>query len=217
MARLSGTGLVADDLYLMAHDDVTGRPLLQPRAAGLGLAAGLLAELMLTDLTGKIGILRGRIVVTDPSPPGDQLGHGVLGLVLNEREPHTVRDWLAFFARSAATDVAIRLQRSGYLAPAGQRRRSRAVRWVPIDPDCAFATLGRARPALDGSGAVTTHGATLAGLAVACGLGSRLLPYGPPEARSHLSNTLARLPSGLRELIAQTQAAVDSAVLCQRT
>ena len=31
-AQLAGTGRLADDLYLMAHHDVTGRPL--PAAAG---------------------------------------------------------------------------------------------------------------------------------------------------------------------------------------
>lgn len=35
MAGLSGTGRLADDLYLLAHDDVTGRAFLQPRALGL--------------------------------------------------------------------------------------------------------------------------------------------------------------------------------------
>ena len=48
MARLNGTGRLADDLYLVAHHELTGRPHLQPRAAGLGLAGGLLAELMLS-------------------------------------------------------------------------------------------------------------------------------------------------------------------------
>ena len=33
-AGLSGTGLVADDLYLLAHDDRTGKPLLPPRPLG---------------------------------------------------------------------------------------------------------------------------------------------------------------------------------------
>jgi hypothetical protein len=46
-ARLAGTGRLADDLYLMAHNDVSGRPYLQPRALGLGLAGALLAELVL--------------------------------------------------------------------------------------------------------------------------------------------------------------------------
>ena len=39
-AGLAGTGRVADDLYLMAHHDLTGKPLLQPRPLGLGLAGG---------------------------------------------------------------------------------------------------------------------------------------------------------------------------------
>ena len=46
-AGLSGTGRLADDLYLMAHHELTGRPFVQPRALGTGLAGGLLAELML--------------------------------------------------------------------------------------------------------------------------------------------------------------------------
>jgi hypothetical protein len=49
-SRLSGTGLVGDDLWLLAHHEVIGRPYLQARQLGLGLAGGLLAELM----TGRI-------------------------------------------------------------------------------------------------------------------------------------------------------------------
>jgi Golgi phosphoprotein 3 (GPP34) len=50
---LGGTGLVADDLYLMGHHETSGKPLIQPRALSIGLAGGLLAELM---LAGSIGI-----------------------------------------------------------------------------------------------------------------------------------------------------------------
>src|SRR5258708_10794042 len=45
-SRLGGTGLLADDLWLLAHHEVTGRPLLHTRPLGLGLAAGLLGALM---------------------------------------------------------------------------------------------------------------------------------------------------------------------------
>ena len=54
---LGGTGLVADDLYLMAHHEISGRPLLQPRPLGMGLAGALLAELM---LGGSIVLWPGR-------------------------------------------------------------------------------------------------------------------------------------------------------------
>jgi Golgi phosphoprotein 3 GPP34 len=59
---LGGTGRLADDLFLMAHNDVTGKPLLQPRAPGLGLAGALRAEL----------ILSGRLWVRPPHPPGQR-------------------------------------------------------------------------------------------------------------------------------------------------
>jgi hypothetical protein len=36
---LSGTRLVADDLYLLGHDDRSGKPLLQPRASRARMAA----------------------------------------------------------------------------------------------------------------------------------------------------------------------------------
>lgn len=49
MPQLTGTGRIADDLYLLAHDDATGRPFLQPRALGVGLAGALLAELIDQD------------------------------------------------------------------------------------------------------------------------------------------------------------------------
>ena len=37
MARLSGTGRLADDLYLMAHHDISGKPHLQPQQLDPGL------------------------------------------------------------------------------------------------------------------------------------------------------------------------------------
>lgn len=40
----------ADRLHLVAHDPATGRPRLGPRQLGLGLAAGLLGELLLGGL-----------------------------------------------------------------------------------------------------------------------------------------------------------------------
>ncbi len=204
--------LVADDLYLMAHDDVTGRSFLQPRALGLGLAGGLLAELM---LAGSISLSDGWLVVSGLAPP-DDLGCAVHAQVLGEVEARPARDWLMFLACTATSDVAWRLGRGGYLIEVAARRPWRATRWLPADSDCAFATLARARPALERPDTAKAHGTVLAGLAIACGLGSRLLPYGPPDARRQLAEAVRRLPPGIQELIAQTQATVDSALLAQR-
>ena len=179
-AGLGGTGLVADDLYLMAHDENSGRPLLRRRALGTGLAAGLLAELM---LAGCITVRWDGAVAPGRTRPAGELARQVRDLIAAEHEPHLVRDWLLFGARTAAQDVAGRLERSGYLRRVGGRWPWRSARWVPVEPDWAFSPLLRVRSALDPARPWSAHGTVLAGLAVACGLGFRLAQYVPPAGR----------------------------------
>jgi len=213
VAQLSGTGRLADDLYLLAHHEITGKLHLQPRAAGLGLAGALLAELM---LSGKIYFQADQIMVADRSPPGDGLARSVLGLLVSEPEQHAPRDWLLFLARTAAEDVALRLEQSGYLTRISSRRPWRGQRWIPVDADCAFAPFLRAKSALDSSKPVTAQNAALAGLAAACGLGRQMALYLPPKAHHRLQEAAQQLHPSLRDLITQTQAAVDSALLSHR-
>jgi hypothetical protein len=211
---LSGTGLVADDLYLLGHDDRSGKPLLQPRALGTGLAGALLAELM---LAGWI-VLRqdSAVVITRDAPPGTVQQHPLIRQVADEPGPQPVRSWLRFLARSAARDVALRLEEAGYLEHIRGRVPWRPGQWVPVNPDWAFAPMLRVSSALDPARPLTAHSATLSGLAVACGLGFRLYQYQTQAGRS-IQDAVAQLGPGLQELIAQTQTAVDSAVLSHRT
>ncbi len=135
MVALTGTGRLADDIYLLAHHEVTGRPFLHARALGLGLAGALLAELV---LEGKILIRPGEIVVADFAACRDKLTQRVIDLLLKEFEGHPVCDWLAFLARTTPGEVARRLEASGYLTRSGRRRR--AARWLPVNADCALRT-----------------------------------------------------------------------------
>jgi hypothetical protein len=215
VAGLSGTGRLADDLYLVAHHEQTGKPHLQPRALGLGLAGGLLAELMLSR---SIRLWHGVVMATDTSPPPDDLARSVLGQVAGERGHLPPRDWLLYLARTAAGDVARRLEQAGYLTltRAATWRFGRPQRWVPVDADSAFAPLVRVKSALGTTGPVDAQNAALGGLAVACGLSHQLALYLPPNARRRLELAAGQLDPGLRELITATQAAVDSALLSHR-
>jgi Golgi phosphoprotein 3 (GPP34) len=210
--QLTGTGRLADDLWLIAHHERTGRLLLSPRAAGLGLAGALLAELM---LAGAIQITAGVVAVAGPAPPGEALAAGVLGQVTAEQR-HPAQEWLVFLARTAPAAVAGRLEQAGYLTPAPGWPPWRSQRPVPVDADCAFAPVTRICSALGPSHPAAVQGAALAGLAAACGLGARLALYLPPGSRRRLEEAVGWLDPGLREVIAQTQAAVDSALLAHR-
>jgi Golgi phosphoprotein 3 (GPP34) len=210
---LEGTGRLADDLWLLAHDDATGRPCIQPRPLGLGLAGGLLAELA---LAGAVSVHRDDIApVLVRRPPGDDLLSRVLGLLGREPDFHPVSDWLAYLGRSAAADVARRLEASGYLVPA--RGWFRGGRWRPVDRDSAFSPVLRVRAVLDAAQPLTAPGVVLAGLADACGLGFRLAQYTPARTIRPLHDAVAQLDPGLYDLVTHTKAAVDSAVLAHRT
>jgi hypothetical protein len=88
MVALTGTGRLADDIYLLAHHEVSGKPFLQPRAIGLGLAGGLLAELV---LIGAIRVAGDDLAVTDRVRPDDGLMRAVQVQVLRERQRHGAR------------------------------------------------------------------------------------------------------------------------------
>ena len=209
---LAGTGRVADELWLLAHDDTTGRPFLHPRAAGLGVAGGLLCELL---LAGVIRCEPAAVLADGTGRPGDELAGRVAGMIAAEPGVLGPGEWLAFLGRTAAGDVARRLAAAGFVARVPGRLR-RGERWRPADPDRAFAPITRARAALDPGRPVTAGAAALAGLAMACGLGPRLLAYVPPGGHRNPGEVVAVLPGGLREVIAQVRAATDSAVLAQR-
>lgn len=131
MVALTGTGRLADDMCLLAHHEVSGRPFLQPRAIGLDLAGGLLAELV---LFGAIRVAGEALAAADRVRPQDGLMRAVRLDMLRERQRHGARDWLAFLVQSAAENVARRLGVSGPGAvPASAARRA----------DCAFAPLIR--------------------------------------------------------------------------
>ena len=213
-AGLGGTGLVADDLYLLAHDDRTGKALLPPRPLGTGLAGALLAELMLTRLIS----LRSdnAVIVASNAPAAAARGHVLLALIATEPGPLPVRVWLGFLSQTAVRDVAARLEQAGYLTRVRSRVPGRGGRMVPVNPDWAFAPVTRVRPALDPARPVTAYAAALAGLAVASGLGFRLDQYQAQAGRSP-TDAVAHLPPDLRQLITQTQITVHTAVLSHRT
>src|SRR5580658_1767477 len=116
---LSGTGLVADDLYLLGHDYRSGRPLLQPRTLGTGLGGALLAELL---LAGWIGLRRdSAVVIAAGADRGTVERHALLRQIAGEPVPQPAGKWLRYLARDAVPDVALRLGEAGYLEYAGSR------------------------------------------------------------------------------------------------
>jgi len=210
---------LADQYFLIAHEDRTGRSRLHPRATGLGLAAALLGELI---LEGRIGISEGDLIILDRHPPRDALGHDILDLLIAQPQHREVRIWLAFLSQDAAVRVGERLTRVGAVEPVTRRKMlSTQTLYMPNNAQqrnaAAWAPARLANLLVRGI-EMTVSDRVLAGLVTATGLTRHVL-Y-DFEMHRHafqtLPSTIGSLPSDLRELIEYTEASVGSALTVGR-
>ncbi|MER5455050.1 MULTISPECIES: GOLPH3/VPS74 family protein [unclassified Micromonospora] len=203
--------LIADEFFLIAHNDTRGKAKLHPAATSLGLAAGLLGELV---LYGHVTVAAGQVTVVDRRPPGDALAHTVLDQLIGEQQHQAVRTWLSFLAQTAVTSVGERLARAGVLRRQETRRLLRtSVTYVPTDLNVAAWPATRLRAALERADPPHVPDALLLGLVAAAGLTREVLWSAGPRAHHRLNLIIPALPAPLKELVGQTEAAVGAAVL----
>lgn len=103
---------IADDLFLVALDERTGKPRLHPRALSIGLAGALLAELNLLD---HIVFMGGQIKVPSGANVPVAVHHRQMVDQLAAEPEHPIPTWLAFFAQTAPDVVGARLVARGFL------------------------------------------------------------------------------------------------------
>src|SRR5512141_1490035 len=109
---------LANDFYLVAHDDRSGRCRIPARAAALGLAAGLLAELVLGE---HVRVVAGRVVPGGAArPPQDRGLRDLAGQVVATC-PADVGWWLGRTAPAAVELIRYRLVLDGLVTRASTR------------------------------------------------------------------------------------------------
>jgi hypothetical protein len=211
--------VLADQYFLIAHEDRTGRSRLHPRATGLGLAAALLGELV---LEGRIGITDGDLILLDRHPPADALAHDILDLLVAQPQHREVRTWLAFLSQDAAVRVGERLMRLGAVESVTRRRMlSTETLYMPNSAQqrnaAAWAPARLANLLVRGVG-MSISDRVLVGLIAATGLTRHVL-YDFEMHRNafqSLPSAVGSLPGDLRELIEYTEASVGSVLTVGR-
>jgi len=213
------TALLADQFFLIAHEDRSGRSRLHPRATGLGLAAALLGELMLSD---RLRVFEGELDVVSREPPRDALSHNILDLLIAQPQHRELRTWLHFLAQDAAERVGERLIRAGVVEPVLRRKiLSTQTIYMPMNEDqrnvAAWAPI-RLANILVHRRPMDIGDRVLSGLVVATGLTRHVLWdfTAHRQALMHLPNVVGSLPDDLRELIEHTEALVGSAMAAGR-
>lgn len=213
---------LADDLYLIAHDDRTGRARVAPVVAGLAAAAGLLGELV---LSGHLRMLDGCVFPLAALPPEDWLGRAVLGMVADPRQEREVGAWLRFLAAEAVGDVRNRLVREGVLIARGSGRGvvgrlvRRGVEYVPVNANAAAWPGIRLARLLCSGEPVGVPDALLACLAGVTGLLGQVLWFPPDRSVGWEQAALLRatLPPELGLLVSIAEVAVGDGVLTPRS
>ena len=210
---------MADQFFLIAHEDRTGRSRLHPRATGLGLAAALIGELM---LEGRLRIIEGDLSIVSRQPPGDALAHDILDLLIAQPQHRDVRTWLAFLSQDAAVKVGERLMRFGAVEPVTRRKMlSTQTLYMPNTEAqrnaAAWAPARLANLMVRGI-EMSVSDRLLLGLVAATGL-TRYVLWDFELHRQALllmPSAVQSLPGDLRQLIEYTEASVGSVLTVGR-
>jgi hypothetical protein len=214
---------LADDLYFIAHDSVSGGARLHRTAVDLGLAAALLAEVLLAGWAAMEGGLLTAVDVRPAAPPdlatracGPEdvpLARAVWNQVVQEPWRHPLRTWLTVLAPDAEQRVVDRLAAAGHLAVA-RSRRARPGRAEPTDWNTAGWPAARLAILLERRDQFSWHDLVLLVLLDAIGLRDFLTAL-QPGAREYHNKLLghATLQHSIAELADHTRTAVAAAVL----
>lgn len=208
-----GPKLLADEFWLICHDDRDGKLRLNDLAIRFGLAAALLGELAIANRATFEG---GHVVVLDTTPPEDPLQHFALNLLVREEATQT-RDWLIYFAETAYDRVAERLYQAHRVISIERRRilgvlGAPTTVWKPADTNDAGWSWLRLHRALRNFEPLNIFDLALVGLADSTGLATFIVD-GYPAAGRHLQLLLEAAPPSMRDLLDALSAAIGAAVL----
>jgi hypothetical protein len=226
---------LADEMYFLTHDDITGAAQLNGRAMDYALAGCLIGELVWSGwaVIEGVGLIHGGLLTAvdlraaaPPDFPDNRSGKvstvpALWRQLVAEPWRLPVRIWLDAVSPNVQELVVARLITAGHLTKAGRRRH------VPANPSIAGNTQGRlclALHYLNGAGWEAYHlkdvDIFLLLLADAAGLRPMLLdrlePAGRDVANQFIDWYRDSLPAqrpDLADLITQTSSAVASCVV----
>jgi hypothetical protein len=230
MARVARTAfdvppLIGDAFYLLAHDHVSGRSLLDVSLTQTAMGAAMLAEMVFARLVH----IDAGVVVPVPSgvllAPEDLVQHRVLAEIRSERDLLPVEAWIRGLGPLVVTAVAERLERGGYhqarpvthRALLGRFYVGSVRRWRPASPLRAEAPKLHLRNLLYQELPFHPADLTLAGLVFATGLQQQVFQdFEPSQLHRLRQDASLRLAAPLPELIARVESTVGRLVAVAR-
>lgn len=205
---------LANDYYLIVHDDRTGRLQVPPDAARFGLATALIAELVLSGHLGVHG--DGLYPLSSAVRPDNVLVGEVLRAVGDPGQERHVGMWIRFLAVDALGDVRGRLLTEEVLeARVGRGLLCRKVTHPPVSSNAAAWPGIRLALSLSRCELLAPPDAVLTGIVIATGLLGRVLwdPETHTSGKEHAAEVRANLPPPVQVLLRHAESCVANAVL----
>ncbi len=103
---------LAEDLFLLACDEVTGRARIPTTYLDLGLGGALLLDLVLRD---RLALVDEHVAVVAPAPTGDSLLDAALSAVADSAKWREPEYWVRHLAKGTRSAVQRRLVAAGVL------------------------------------------------------------------------------------------------------
>jgi Golgi phosphoprotein 3 (GPP34) len=192
---------LADELFLVGHDQYSGKAQVDDRALDTGLVGGVLGEMV---LSGRLGVDADTMIeVWDRRPYGDRVTDAALAEVLKQDHPHSARSWVEYLRDHVRTMVAARLVLRGLI----QQQFSRQRRFPAVDPVLAAAPQARLRFMLDRPGTADEQTAALGALMLATGLDFVVGRGSGRRTRQELARMHSSLRPDLHQLVLGVEAA----------
>jgi hypothetical protein len=211
---VAGVVTLAEDLYLLADDPATGRPLIDVAHLDLGLGGALLLDLALRE---RIAHADERVHLVQERTTGEPLLVGALAAVAKSGRPHGPDHWVRHLGRGAHRAVQDRLVDIGVL----ERDDHRILHVIPVhrthetDGRLHHELIGHLRDAVVLGRSASSETSALAVLALAVGLDRHLFPLSDRRAiRTRLREIATDCADGawVGAAVASAIAAVDAAL-----
>jgi Golgi phosphoprotein 3 (GPP34) len=205
---------LADEFFLVGHDEYSGKPRVNAEVVHTGLAGAVLAELV---LTGRATIADGFVVTRDQRPYGEHVTDAALAEILKQHDAHPVRSWVEYLREDVRDMVSPRLVSAGLVQRVQMRSMLRhTVRFPATDPIRAIAPQARLRYIVDHPDMLDSQSGMLAALVRVTGLEHVIGAATGREARELLGRIADQLPENLRAIAAGVDAAVANIALTVR-
>ncbi|GAB3142315.1 hypothetical protein GCM10027290_16530 [Micromonospora sonneratiae] len=211
---LIGDQRLADQLFLIAHDNHTGKPVAGPDALDAALAGAVLVEL---TLDGRIRFVDGKVQVADHRLWREAVTDEVLGEIVRRGDGHHRQAWLSHLKPWVRERVGRRLVDAGLVS----RRETRGlslrvtVRWPGMDPDAVARPRVRLGAVLAQHDRLDVKTAALAALVHAGGM-TRVLNLFDRSVTDRLGVAQRLLPPVLGDLVKAVEEVVAAAALTIR-